>query len=367
MPSQKIQERADIEIAEDITRSGTLPATFYRDPQIFEQQKEKVFAKSWQYLTDLKSVGESAIQIPLTILPDSLSEPVILSREESGDLHLLSNVCTHRGSILLEEKKHSSRISCRYHGRCFSTCGKYVSAPGFEGAHDFPSEKDDLPTLALGRFDQFLFSGIYPELSFEDFIRPMLARTGFLPLADAELDRDNSREYLVNANWALYVDNYLEGLHIPFVHPALASMLDTKDYQTELFAGGNVQIGIATDGDDAFEIPESHPDSGRKIAAYYYWLFPNTMFNFYPWGISVNVVEPLAVDRTRVRFLTYVYDRSRMGSYSPESINITELEDEAVVEAVQKGVRSRLYKRGRYAPQWERGVHQFHRMLTDRL
>ncbi|MEZ4537686.1 MAG: hypothetical protein R3D26_22220 [Cyanobacteriota/Melainabacteria group bacterium] len=99
---QKIQERADIEIAEDITRS-TLPATFYRDPQIFEQQKEKVFAKSWQYLTDLKSVGENAIQIPMTILPDSLSEPVILSREESGDLHLL-NVCTHRGSILLEEK-----------------------------------------------------------------------------------------------------------------------------------------------------------------------------------------------------------------------------------------------------------------------
>ncbi|HMP51319.1 MAG TPA: SRPBCC family protein, partial [Candidatus Melainabacteria bacterium] len=95
--------------------------------------------------------------------------------------------------------------------------------------------------------------------------------------------------------------------------------------------------------------------------------FPNTMFNFYPWGISVNVVEPLAVDRTRVRFLTYVFDRSRMGSYSPESINITEMEDEAVVEAVQKGVRSRLYKRGRYAPQWEQGVHQFHRMLTARL
>lgn len=353
-------------IGDDIKRSTTLPASFYRDSHLFEKQKETIFARSWQFVTDLTTIGKESTQIPIKLLSGSLDEPLVLSLDDKNKLHILSNVCTHRGSVLLEEKKHSAKISCRYHGRCFTPDGKFASAPGFEKACDFPSEKDNLPTLPVKLFDKFVFTSIDPEWSFESFINAMQKRVGFLPLSDAVLDEENTCEYYVNGNLALYVDNYLEGLHIPFVHPSLASILDTKNYDTELFDSGNVQIGIATDSKDAFDIPESSPDHGKNIAAYYYWLFPNTMFNFYPWGISVNVVEPLSVDQSRVRFITYVYDKERMSSYSPSSIKVTELEDEAVVEAVQKGVRSRLYKKGRYAPGWEDGVHQFHRLLTER-
>src|SRR5262249_31370919 len=115
------------------------------------------------------------------------------------------------------------------------------------------------------------------------------------------------------------------------------------------------------------DLPPESPDYGQSIAAYYYWLFPNMMFNFYPWGLSINVVVPLAIDRTRIKFITYVRDEKRMGSYSTSDIDKTEREDEDIVEHVQKGISSRFYNTGRYSPQWEAGVHHFHTLLQEFL
>jgi choline monooxygenase len=97
------------------------------------------------------------------------------------------------------------------------------------------------------------------------------------------------------------------------------------------------------------------------------WLFPNTMLTFYPWGLSANVVVPLAPDRTRVSYQTWVWDRSRLNSGAGAGLDRVEREDEAIVEEVQKGIRSRLYQRGRYSPRWETGVHQFHTLLQEAL
>ena len=91
------------------------------------------------------------------------------------------------------------------------------------------------------------------------------------------------------------------------------------------------------------------------------------MLNFYPWGLSINVVVPLAVDRTRIVYRTWVADPSRRGKGAGGGLDRVELEDEAVVQQVQQGVRSRLYDRGRYSPSREAGVHHFHRLLTGML
>jgi choline monooxygenase len=165
----------------------------------------------------------------------------------------------------------------------------------------------------------------------------------------------------------LYCDNYLEGFHIPFVHAALSTALDYGQYRTETFRWSSLQLGIASEGEDAFEPPASSPDHGRRVAAYYWFLFPNTMFNFYPWGVSINVVRPLAVDRTKVSFLSYVWDARRLDRGAGAALDGFEREDEAIVEAVQRGTRSRYYDRGRYSPTREQGVHHFHRLLAERL
>ena len=177
-------------------------------------------------------------------------------------------------------------------------------------------------------------------------------------------DKSRDRDWIINTNWALYVDNYLEGFHIPFVHSDLNAVLDYGDYTTELFEGGVLQIGIASEGEPFFEIPESSPDYDKKIAAYYWWLFPGLMLNIYPWGVSVNIVVPEAVDKTRVIYQGYVTDPEMLGQGAGGDLDKVEIEDQFVVEGCLRGIRSSAYDRGRYSPEMERGVHHFHRMLT---
>ena len=199
-------------------------------------------------------------------------------------------------------------------------------------------------------------------MPFDDLVAPLRARLPAEAMVPMAFAPERSRDYEVAANWALYCDNYLEGFHIPFVHAGLAAVVDYGSYETELARWGTLQVGRAKDGEDCFDGPE-------RIAAYYAFLFPATMLNFYPWGLSINVVQPLAVDRTRVSFLTYVRDAERLarGGGAGADLHRVEMEDEAVVEAVQRGVRSRLYRAGRYSPTRETGVHHFHRLLAEVL
>jgi len=204
-----------------------------------------------------------------------------------------------------------------------------------------------------------------PVMTFDDVVAPLRARLEHLPFDELTFDATGARDYVVNANWALYIDNYLEGFHIPYVHNSLAAVIDYGAYAVELERYTVLQVAIARSGETAFEAPRSHADAGKRVAAYYYWLFPTTMFNVYPWGISVNVVVPLAVDRTRVSFLPFVWDASKREQGAGGGLDRVEREDETIVEAVQRGVRSRLYDRGRYSPTREAGVHHFHRLLAE--
>ena len=114
-------------------------------------------------------------------------------------------------------------------------------------------------------------------------------------------------------------------------------------------------------------MPKDHPDHGSNLAAFYYWLFPNLRLNFYPWGVSVNVVYPLGPERTKVSFLSYVWDKDRQSSGVGADLHRVEMEDEEVVESVQRGVRSRLYDRGRYSPRREVGTPHFHKLFAHFL
>jgi choline monooxygenase len=362
-----MSRRFDFSVAEDIRAASTLPAWIYSDPEAYARARERVFAPSWQLVGDTDRLRAPGQVCPLTLLEGCLDEPLLLTRDRDDRLHCLANVCTHRGNLVVESEGVEQALRCRYHGRRFGLDGRFVSMPEFEGVKDFPSGRDDLPRVAFGAWEKFVFASLAPAGPLEDLLRPMRERCGWLPLTAAVFDPRRSRDYLVNANWALYCDNYLEGFHIAYVHAGLATVLDYAGYRTELHPGSSLQLGVASGGESVFDLPRSSPDHGQRIAAYYWWLFPNTMFNFYPWGVSVNVVKPLAVDRTRVSFLSYVWDESRLGEGAGAALDRVEREDEVIVEAVQRGVRSRLYERGRYSPAREQGVHHFHRLLARAL
>ncbi|GMV88299.1 MAG: hypothetical protein AMXMBFR81_12300 [Chthonomonas sp.] len=355
------------EIHEDIAKAWTPPGAFYTYEAAYEAAKERVFVPSWQFLGDLDAAKVPGQATPFTILEGCLDEPVVLTRDANDQIHLVSNVCTHRGMLVVEGACNERFLRCRYHGRRFGMDGRFQHMPEFEGVEGFPCEKDHLAPIPRFEWSKLLFASIRPSHSAEDVLRPMLDRVGWMPLDLAVHEPTQSRDYIVNANWALYVENYLEGFHIPFVHASLNSVIDYGRYAVELHDHCSVQIAYTDSGGDVFDLPESSPDFGQSIAAYYFWVFPNLMFNFYPWGLSVNVVRPLGPSRTKVSFIRYVWDASRLGTGAGDDVDRVEREDEAIVEAVQKGLRSRIYERGRYSVARETGTHHFHRLLTQAL
>jgi choline monooxygenase len=355
------------DIDPDIRRAETLPARVYRDGAYFDAQRRRVFRRAWHLVTEADPGLPNGHAAPLTLLPGCLDEPLVLVRDEEGVLRCLSNVCTHRGNLVVAERGAVRQLRCSYHGRRFELSGCFRSMPEFEEALGFPTPHDDLAAISLAPWPPLVFLGLEPRLPIETYLRPVIDRMGWLPLERFAFTPESSTDYEVEANWALYCDNYLEGFHIPFVHGALNEVLDYGSYRTELFEHGSVQIGVASRSEDAFELPPGHPDAGQAIAAYYYWLFPNLMLNFYPWGLSVNIVEPLGPSRTRVRFRSYVLDPEKRVRGAGGDLHRVEMEDEAVVQAVQRGVRGSLYDRGRYSPSREQGVHHFHRLLAEAL
>ena len=343
-------------IDDDIRRARTLPASFYRDAATFDRIRERVFARSWQLVDGAERITRPGAVLPFTFLEPTVDEPLLLAKDTDGEVRALSNVCTHRGNLLCAEECSVQTLRCRYHGRRFALDGRFLSMPEFEEVEDFPSRADDLPRVQLERFGPLFFAAIDPAFSFSDLVAAVKARVASLPLERLEHDANGSRSFEIDANWALYCDNYLEGFHVPFVHPSLAKTIDYASYETELFAWSSAQVAQAANAREAFE--------GSTVAAYYFFLFPNTMLNFYPWGLSLNVVVPLAVDRTRIVYRTWVMDASRKEQGAGGALDQVEHEDDGIVEQVQRGIRSRLYDRGRYSPTREQGVHHFHRLLT---
>lgn len=356
--------RTRFHVDPDVTIAHTLDKAFYLDKAIWQETREKVFATAWHWLGPLADVAEPGSLAPYDLLPGLLDEAVLLSRDAEGTLRCLSNVCTHRANRLVDAPCRAEHIRCAYHSRRFELNGRLRFMPGFEGARNFPSDSDHLPELAFGVWAGHGFTSLAPRWPLPAWLGDLRERLAWLPVQSWRADSSASRSFEFDAHWALYVENYLEGLHIPFVHPGLNQALDMADYRYELGPASVLQLALARDGQAAFDPPPGTQDHGLRVAAYYWWLFPNLMLNVYPWGLSVNVVQPLGPTCTRVLFRSFVADQSLLGQGAGGALDPVEMEDEAVVLNVQRGIRSRLYSHGRYSPTHERGTHHFHRLIA---
>ncbi|MCG7856246.1 aromatic ring-hydroxylating dioxygenase subunit alpha [Flavihumibacter sediminis] len=370
----------------DIAKAKTISKDFYINPRHFEDARELIFAPTWQFIGTTDLVKEPGDCYPITLLNGYLNEPLLLTRDKDGQLHCLSNVCTHRGNLMVYEPCRNNQLRCKYHGRLFDLDGQFRSMPEFKEVENFPSEEDNLKQLPLFQWGKLLFTSLQgarkagtesidennptptaiPEaIPAVTMFSEMINRVGWLPMDKIQYRPDLSSDYMVKANWALYCENYLEGFHIPFVHASLNAVLDFGEYTTEVYKYSNLQLGIGKKGDSCFDLPANSPDFGKQVSAYYFWVFPNMMFNFYPWGLSFNLVQPLGVDTCKVSFLSFVYDESKIGTGAGSGLDTVEHEDEEVVQMVQKGIRSRFYEHGRYSVKHEKGTHHFHSLIAS--
>lgn len=256
-----------LEVHPDIAQAATLPSSFYKDPAIYEETKEKVFARSWQWVGDTDDLKAPGTVKPFILLEGCLDEPLVLTRDFDDQLHLLSNVCTHRGMLVAETGDNARYLRCRYHGRRFGLDGCFQAMPEFEGVQGFPSPQDDLPRVAFETWGQekFLLASLNPAVSLQEVLRPIQERVSWMPFRQFYFEPARARDYLVRANWALYCDNYLEGFHIPFIHASLNTAIDYGSYTTESTTGATCNWALRPPASLALICPKTPPTTASAL------------------------------------------------------------------------------------------------------
>ena len=210
----------DYSVDPDITIASTLDSAFYRDEAAYAQARERVFARTWQWLGDLDDVAAAGSLSPRDLLPGLLDEPLLLARDATGELRCLSNVCTHRGNILVAAPCQAHGDPLRLPFAALRPRRPHDVHAGVRGSEEFSVAARRPAAGAVRRVGATTRSprSIRRRRSTTSWAT-LQARIGWMPVDTFRHDPARDRDYIVQAHWALYVENYLEGLHIPFVHP----------------------------------------------------------------------------------------------------------------------------------------------------
>lgn len=352
---------SDFTFDPDLATASTIPARWYTDPAFLEAERGAVFDRTWQ------AVGHAAtVAAPGTYFAcDIAGEPVLVARDKDGRLGAFSNVCRHRGSLLAKGAGQAAVIRCPYHAWTYTLDGALLGQPEFEGVRNWDRSQVCLPRFAVETWGPFVFVNQDPGAP------PLREVLGAIPAEIAEigcpLDRlkfSCRRDYVIECNWKVYIDNYLEGYHLPAAHPSLFRELDYAQYRVDTFRYYSSQIAPIRASKGAEARRYEYGDNSRS--ALYYWIFPNFMLNVYPDNLSSNLILPLGPDRTLTIFEWFAYS----GDVAQATIDFSDeiqQEDIGICESVQRGLRSRNYSQGRFSVKRENGVHHFHALLYEFL
>jgi choline monooxygenase len=349
----------------DIERAATIPARLYTDPVVLALEQERVFGRTWQlvgHADDVRAHGQY-------FTSEVAGEAVVVVRDE-GRLRGFHNICLHRAGPVASGCGTRQTLQCKYHGWTYRLDGSLLRTPGMEGARNFTPEEMHLIPVQVEAWGPFVFVNLDPKAPpLSHFLEDLPARVPFD--ASATYTCVQHRDYDVACNWKVYVDNYLEGYHIPLVHPALHKELDDKRYHVEPRRYYSIQHAPLR-GAAAADAHRLYQPDDTRLAANYFWLFPNLMLNVYFGQLQTNVVLPNGPDHTSIVFEWFALDQSVDPASADWARRIAfsdavQDEDRAICEVVHRNLGSRVYDRGRYAPRQEQGVHHFHALLHEFL
>jgi len=374
-----------LDINEQIECAYTLASRFYTDPAVLEIEKEKIFRRTWQLVgTTMQPCGKSgesgeANGVPKTIAdPETYftaeiaGEPILIIRDKQGTLRAFSNVCRHRAGPIALGSGCKNVMRCQYHGWTYTLDGKLIGTPDVEGVEFFDRSTMGMVPLRLDSWGDLIF------VNFDNNAEPLEKVLGEIPNQARGFDFEGlklaeRRDYVINCNWKVYVDNYLEGYHIPIAHPSLMKEIDYAQYRTDTYRYYSQQFAPirAMKPEDSAERFYA-PGTGGLKEALYFWIFPNLMLNIYPDNLSTNLIVPLSHDKTLTIFEWFFHDtespksKERIEKAVAFSDEVQQ-EDIMLCTNVQKGLKSSTYDRGRYSVKRENGVHHFHMLLREFL
>lgn len=362
---------SDYQHRESLAEAGTIPSRWYTDARFLELETERLFSRFWQPVGRAEMVARAGDFFTAEIA----GEPLVITRSKDGSLRGFFNVCKHRAGPVASGKGNRSSLQCRYHGWTYGLDGRLLSAPEFDGVTGWDKADICLTPVAVAQWGPVIYANLRPDAPpLESVLGSIMAEVAHKGIPIETMSFIERRDYIIDCNWKVYVDNYLEGYHIPIAHPGLFREVDYDNYFVETLGGYSKQHAPMRPASDveALNRDRRFIRTEAEEEALYYWVFPNTMFNFYPDNMQLNVIVPLDHERTLTIFEWYFEQPGTGGGWESMQQSIAfsdevQREDIEICETVQKGLRSRSYDIGRLSVKRENGVHHFHSLLNSAL
>jgi nitrite reductase/ring-hydroxylating ferredoxin subunit len=333
----------------------TLPWEWYVAPDVLRLEQERIFRGAWHYAGPGVWVAEPGDRFPCR----AGDVPLVVVRDREGGLRAFLNVCRHRGSEIVSERGRRETLQCPYHAWTYGLDGRLRSAPRSEREASFDPEELALVPASTDTWGPFVFvnadAGAAPLSETLGPVPELLERGGVD--VDALSFRERS-DYTVSANWKIAAENYLECYHCAVAHPGFSRLVDVDPDAYVLEAGDGLwsQYGRARAGDGRCE---------------FHLVWPALKINAYPGlaNLSLGSTWPAGPERTD-GFLDYFFGADVTDVAAAELIAFDDQvgrEDTALVESVQRGVRSGLVEHGRLLLDSEHLIASFEETVRSAL
>ncbi|NNC73044.1 MAG: Rieske 2Fe-2S domain-containing protein [Sphingomonadaceae bacterium] len=333
-----------------LERAHALDPRYYRGADTLDVELREILGRHWQIIAGSEQVAETG-DVAVREIADV---PVIIIRGEDGALSGFTNICRHRaGPVATCDLKGASRLRCAYHGWTYDLDGKLLSAPEMREAEGFDKDAIRLAPIDIQEWSGLVYARFAEGPGFDAMHDGIADYIGDDPFAG--MIHRHAIRYEVVCNWKIYVDNFLEGYHLPYVHPGLNAIVDYSEYTTELGEFWSVQRAPMGENSGAYAAGE----------AFYFFIYPCTMLNVMPGRLQTNRVVPQGEDRCLVEFDFYYAPGAerRLAEDIAFSDSVQE-EDRTICEHVQKALVSGCYEAGRLSPKREAGVWHWQQLLA---
>jgi len=357
-------------------RARMLPGAAYVDDGVLAWELEHLFGRDWLCAGRAGFVNKPGEQAAVAVGGTS----VLLTRGTGGGLHVHANVCRHRAHELLRSgtRAHRGVVQCPYHAWSYELDGRLRVAPRFEGVESFEAAELGLVPVRHAEWGGWVFVDLSGEAGpFDDHLGDLA--TIAEPWTPERLVAGATRTYDVAANWKLVHENYHECYHCPVIHPELCRV--SAPMSGENFAapagawvGGVMDLvpGVATMSFTGESSAESLPglDARQRRIVLYVGLGWNLLISAHPDYVLTHRITPVAPGRSAVEcewlFPPWVVARPGFDpSFAVDFWDLTNRQDWAAIESVQRGLASPAFVPGRFSPD-ESAVHQFIGHIAER-
>lgn len=324
-----------------------LPVELYSGDDALRNDRATVLRRTWQFIGH-----ESQIPASGDYLSDVIGgAPVVVVRQADGQIAAFHNVCRHRaGALVMDGQGHCGEVlTCRYHGWRYALDGRLRSAVDFGAAPDFDPREYSLFPVRVEAWRGLLFVNLdlaAPPLA--ALIAPLEARW---PDGQAAFPLVERRTHRIACNWKTYVENYLEGYHLPMVHPEFDADVVVADYKTEIEA----EVIFAA----------APPRDASVYGGLWGWLWPNLGVNVYRHGYMMERMTAVGPAETRLDYF-YFFDPARTQELAA-MLKVSDLvtaQDLAICEEVQRNLEAGIYRGGVLSPKHETGVAWFQERIA---